>query len=158
MAINNNELNVSSELQGHDVLIMNVDRPLVQRPAKVVRRPNAKWVVADQSNPQLTDAAGPLTQQLMNNIMLQLSEQVRAASLTPATDIDGQLTRCQMTFYLSQWADPYAIDACVFQALIEAYGLSQRTVVEKLWANARRYMRERRLRWHERLALEPAVM
>ena len=75
MAINNNELNVSSELQGHDVLIMNVDRPLVQRPAKVVRRPNAKWVVADQSNPQLTDVAGPLTQQLMNNIRnLSLTE------------------------------------------------------------------------------------
>lgn len=158
MVINNNELNVSSELQGHDVLIMNVDRPLVQRPARTVCRQGYDWVVVDVDNTYRTDVADLRTQRLMKNIMLQLSDQVLAASLTPATDIDGELTRCQMTFYLSRVADPYAVDACVFQALAEAYGLSQRTVVEKLWANAMNYMRERRLRWHERLALEPAAM
>lgn len=93
----------------------------------------------------------------MRNIMVQLSRHIRAVTLSPATDADGQLTRCQMTFHLADGADVYQVDACVFQTLAEAYGLSQRSVVEQLWNNAKRYMDERRLRWQERLAPEPSV-
>ena len=158
MAMNNRELNVSTELLDHrTMLVMTVDRPLVQRPAMVKYQSQAGWKVVGMSDSRSASTAGQPTEQLMRNIMAQLSRHIRAVMLSPATDADGQLTRCQMTFHLADGADVYQVDACVFQALAEAYGLSQRSAVEQLWNNARRCMNEHRLRWQERLAPEPSV-
>ena len=158
MATEKRELNVSTELQDNrTMLVMTVDRPLVRRPAMVKYRPQVGWTVINMSDSRLADTAGQPTEQLMRNIMAQLRRHIRAVMLSPATDADGQLTRCQMTFHLTDGADVYQVDACVFQVLAEAYGLSQRSVVEQLWANAKRYMDERRLRWQERLVSEPSM-
>ena len=167
MATEKRELNVSTELLDHrTMLVMTVDRPLVRRPAMVKYQSQAGWTVINMSDSRPADTAGQPTEQLMRNVMAQLRRHIRAVMLTPATDADGQLTRCQMTFHLADGADVYQVDACVFQALAEAYdlilldimlpGLSGLEVLRRL-RREKRYMDERRLRWQERLASEPSM-